>query len=59
MGFSERRHPKNTVRTQNMGDYCANIGGILRKPLDLGVQSTQTPSRKSHLRRAREESREV
>ena len=51
MGFYGRRHPKNTIETQNVVDYSIKLGGILRIAPHLGALDKKYHNRKMHLRR--------
>lgn len=53
MGFYERRHPKNTIATQNVGEYRIKLGGILRTTPHLGAKAAKRPSVKLRLRQNR------
>jgi hypothetical protein len=41
MGFPQRRHPKNTIATQNVVEYYIKLGGILRTPPIFGVRDSK------------------
>lgn len=43
MCFRQRRHPKNTVETQNVVEYSTKLGGILRTPPTFGVKVVNIP----------------